>query len=96
MKLAIATILGVLLVSTGTPAAGQDPEPSVAAADVSAEAAPPQVAQEEPRLICRREKTIGSNRATRVCRSPEQLREQQRDAQDALSRNRAVSSRRGD
>ncbi|TDK23131.1 hypothetical protein E2F46_12265 [Luteimonas aestuarii] len=46
---------------------------------------------EEERVVCRREKTIGSNRSVRVCRSVEDIRRQQDSAQDAL-RSGAVST----
>lgn len=43
------------------------------------------------RLICKREKTIGSNRTTRVCRTPEQIRQQQ-EATQGIMRSREASA----
>ncbi len=51
--------------------------------------------KEDERLICRREKPIGSNRATRVCRTQAQIREESRSAQDGLMRNSNPSLRAG-
>ncbi|MCD9028987.1 hypothetical protein LDO26_12330 [Luteimonas sp. BDR2-5] len=62
----------------------------------STEAAPPASKdKEDERLICTREKTIGSNRTTRVCRTQAQIREQSREAQDSLMRNSSVPSPAG-
>lgn len=39
---------------------------------------------EEERLICRREKTIGSNRSQRVCRTAAEIRAQREAAQESV------------
>lgn len=39
---------------------------------------------EDERMICRRERTVGSRMATRVCRTVAQRRAEQQDARDAM------------
>lgn len=39
---------------------------------------------EEDRVICRREKAIGSNRVMRVCRSTQDVRAERESAQEAV------------
>lgn len=44
-------------------------------------------AEEGDRLVCRRERTIGSNRVTRVCRTAAQLEFERERAREDLDRN---------
>lgn len=75
----------------------QAPPAAEAPAEVPvAEATRPALAEgDEERLICRREKTIGSNRTTRVCRTQAQIREQSQAAQDGLTRDASLPSPAG-
>lgn len=40
--------------------------------------------EDDNRMVCTRERTIGSNRVTRVCRTPEQVREARERARDQM------------
>lgn len=55
-----------------------------------AEPAKPQVA-EEGRMVCKAERTIGSNRVQRVCRTAEQVRREREAAREVLDK-RAICS----
>lgn len=52
-------------------------------------------AEEDSRLICRREKTTGSNRARSVCISVAERRRQSEGAHDALRRRHPVDALKG-
>lgn len=56
----------------------------------AAEPAKQQVAEQE-RMICKAERTIGSNRVQRVCRSAEQVRRDREAAREAMDK-RAICS----
>jgi hypothetical protein len=55
-----------------------------------AEPAKQRVAEEE-RMVCKAERTIGSNRVQRVCRTAEQVRREREAAREALDK-RAICS----
>lgn len=72
----------------GRPAGARQAQPPSGNAPVEAgaENGPAGAVAEKPeeRVICRREKTIGSNRSTRVCRTEAQIREQREAAANAI------------
>jgi hypothetical protein len=49
---------------------------------------------EDDRLICRRERTIGSQRVTRACRTQAQMRVERERARDEMDGSRSVQARR--
>lgn len=61
------------------------PQPAPAAEPAKQEVA------EQDRMICKAERTIGSNRVQRVCRSAEQVRREREAAREVLDR-RAICS----
>lgn len=69
-----------LLTVSLTSAASTTPQAAPDGPDEARAAAAATAVVEEPRQICRMEKQTGSQRATRVCRSAEQM---QRDRNDA-------------
>ncbi|WP_460822136.1 hypothetical protein [Lysobacter olei] len=73
------------------PASVQDaPAPAPAA-----EPAKREVAQDE-RTVCKVERTIGSNRTQRVCRSSEQIRREREAAREAMEKRGVCSTCGGD
>lgn len=68
-----------------TPPAQHEAAISTPSATTAVEPAKPQVAKEE-RMICKAEKTTGSNRIQRVCRSAEQIRRERDAARQSLDK----------
>lgn len=88
--LAITIVLSALASATmvhATPAAQAQLPADAAPTTATVEAAstvPAAVDEDDERLICRRERAIGSNRVTRVCRTAKQLQEEREAAQKAV------------
>lgn len=81
----IALLLAVLQSSAvATPAAAQDAATPVTAAPAAASPAP--AAATEGEKICTLERTLGSNRSKRVCRSKAQIDSDREAAREAMSR----------
>lgn len=59
------------------------------------EPAKSEVAQED-RMVCKVERTIGSNRSQRICRSSEQVRRDREAAREALEKRGTCSTCGGD
>lgn len=90
--LVAGTVFSVVRAEDGasTPATGPEMPLSAPQSAPAAEPAKQKVAEEE-RMICKAERTIGSNRVQRVCRSAEQIRREREAAREALDK-RAICS----
>lgn len=79
---ASALLLATCLFGIGAPSG------AAAQSQVEPEREPPRSAaateDEPPRQICRMEKQVGSQRSTRVCRSPDQIRKDRENAADSM------------
>lgn len=95
ITIALSVLASATMVHAGRATQAQLPTDTVpaSAAVETASTAPAAVDEEDDeRLICRRERAIGSNRVTRVCRTAKQLQEERDAAQKAVREGQVPGS----